>query len=160
MKLDVLCKRSLPRNYTSKWVRRERKKTFETNSRAKNIFFCGMFVIIMVVTFLIEFRLPNFSPTVSRTERDWKLFSVNEKWLIVFHFDFSLHSRVFLGNSEKKKEKLWKFELEATSIEFKCLGSFSTLICAKKPGLLIINVRDWTKSCDNVLLANYKVRFD
>lgn len=45
--------------------------------RRKKATFAECLVMIMVVTFLIEFRLPNFSPTVSRTRLE--SFSVNEK---------------------------------------------------------------------------------
>lgn len=48
----------------------------------KTFFFFWNFVIIMDVTFLIEFRLRNFSLIAG-----WKMF-VKGEWLIVFHLTF------------------------------------------------------------------------
>lgn len=67
-----------------------RKKTYlkSENEEKSSV---GILVIIMVVTFLIEFRLPNFSPTAP-TERDWK--TAHEQRVINrFPSDFSLHFR-------------------------------------------------------------------
>lgn len=51
------------------------KKNSRTEREKTTLVEC--LAMIMVVTFLIEFRLPNFSPTVSRTRLE--SFSVNEK---------------------------------------------------------------------------------
>lgn len=76
------------------------KNVFEKRKRGKSS--VGILVIIMVVTFLIEFRLPNFSPTAP-TERDWK--TAHEQRVINrFPSDFSLHLPGTLKNC-------WKFKL-------------------------------------------------
>lgn len=59
--------------------------------------FAGMFVIIMVVTFLIEFRLPNFSRKHPRLTKCSML--VKEEWLIAFHLTFHY---IFVARRERR----------------------------------------------------------
>lgn len=78
MELDVLCARVKFCVFWNFWhisARSMRKK--QSNRERKKATFAECLAMIMVVTFLIEFRLPNFSPTVSRTRLE--SFSVNEK---------------------------------------------------------------------------------
>lgn len=81
MKLDVCRSGTLRRNYTS-------KRNVEAFQNARKTFLPGMFVIIMVVTFLIEFRLPNFSQKHPPADG---VFHARERRVINrFPFDFSL----------------------------------------------------------------------
>lgn len=95
MKLDVwrstLCcclfctgkKNSSFRSYTSKQCGEHSKSIWKETTKKS---FSGILVIIMVVTFLIEFRLPNFSPT-ALVLKTGEMF-VKDEWLIVLHLTF------------------------------------------------------------------------
>lgn len=80
MELDVLCARVSEvlcvLELLAHQCEIDAEKTVRTE-REKKSTFTECLAMIMVVTFLIEFRLPNFSPTVSRTRLE--SFSVNEK---------------------------------------------------------------------------------